>query len=541
MRSICEIKEELDNFEVEFELISPMNNPAVLSEEKREIQESIDSISAVIEEKERVLEELNSEIDRLTNNADSLDYAIAVTCGLITGIIDSVFVGEWDFKSAKAQANKDVNEMVIDFARKDPEYKDYLENKRTSNSDLENAISFLENKYKLPGDGEYKRFKSLGVTDKTHHLDDFSHHPTLVGLVCSVIVQFSEKNRYHCSSGKTTETLPVQVNQYGELISPHKWGKVFAGVVNWFFTVAKTAANQKGHLLSDIAGSSSSAKKGNDGAGVPGGFLSTLKELSSLPIFKDTQFEENLRKAFQNGIGEGKSQLDLGPFNALFEGASSKFDARTEKAIAIELKRQAVPVLLNEILVRSCYFIRRVIIQMKDKDSILELDLKETMPFNNRTIVRMITIASGTFTAVDLADAAIRSAVKSGGIGSKFLSNMILRVNFVGLGRFAVAVGTDVGMGISRSKKMNKRIEILNEEIALTSAKVYYKSGGVWIAAEETDKSIEDMYNCVEESVAYYTDSIYEMTDNMKSVSRDLKAVPLDETRKKDYLRLLRR
>ena len=33
-----------------------------------------------------------------------------------------------------------------------------------------------------------------------------------------------------------------------------------------------------------------------------------------------------LRKAFQNGIGEGKKQLDLGPFNSLFEGASSKFD-----------------------------------------------------------------------------------------------------------------------------------------------------------------------------------------------------------------------
>ena len=33
------------------------------------------------------------------------------------------------------------------------------------------------------------------------------------------------------------------------------------------------------------------------------------------------------------GIGTGKGQVDLGVLNSLFEGASSKMDVRTERAV----------------------------------------------------------------------------------------------------------------------------------------------------------------------------------------------------------------
>ena len=60
----------------------------------------------------------------------------------------------------------------------------------------------------------------------------------------------------------------------------------------------------------------------------------------------------------------------------------------------------------------------------------------------------MLTIATGTFTAIDLADAAIRSAIKSGGEPMTFLKNFVLLVNFVGVGRFAIAIGQDTLMGV---------------------------------------------------------------------------------------------
>ena len=457
----------------------------------------------------------------MTCHADGVDYAIAVTCGILTGIFDAVVVGEWNFAEAKKASNEEINKKVLAYAQKDPDYKKFIENKRTNNDPnrLDNAIEFLENKYKLPGDGAYKQFKNLGVTDATHHLDDFCHHPTLIGLVCCVIVQFTGSATYRSSTGNVIKT-PIEINQYGKLVSEAKWGKVFAGVINWFFNVAQTLKNRKGHLMSDIAGSSTSVGKGNEGAGLPGSFLSTAKELAALPCFQDTQFSENLRKAFQNGFGTGKSQVDLGPFNSLFEGASSNLDMRTEMAVKHELRRQALPVIMNEILVRGLYFIRHFIREMKEKQSIKELDFKAIMPFRNRTIVRMMTIASGTFTAIDMADAAIHSAIKSGGIANPaFLSNMVLRVNFVGVGRFAVAVSTDVGMGVKRSFKRNERIKLYQEQIALTDAKIFYKQADMWISAENAGETIDKAYSMMEKTSTYYCESIQDISDNLEMIS----------------------
>ena len=68
--------------------------------------------------------ELNTDIDILTNNADGLDYTIAVASVIITGIIDRFFVGELglfentsdeakaQFREAKGQSNEIVNRFV---------------------------------------------------------------------------------------------------------------------------------------------------------------------------------------------------------------------------------------------------------------------------------------------------------------------------------------------------------------------------------------------------------------------------------------------
>jgi hypothetical protein len=66
----------------------------------------------------------------------------------------------------------------------------------------------------------------------------------------------------------------------------------------------------------------------------------------------------------------------------------------------------------------------------------------------------MLTIATGTFTLVDLTDAAIRGALKSGGNAALFAKEFVLRVNFVGVGRFAVAAATDIAMGVNRSLRV---------------------------------------------------------------------------------------
>ncbi|MCD4713393.1 MAG: hypothetical protein K8R73_08945 [Clostridiales bacterium] len=502
MDNIVCLKNVCDDFEVEFEIIPCDKYIEVLDTRNQIIEDSILDIDHQLAKISKTVDDLNVEIDRLTNHADGLDYAIAVSSGIIAGLIDIFIVGEWDFATAKDISNEKMNRKIEAFANKDPKYK---------GKSLQEAVAFLEGKYKLPGDNTWKG-KGIGITAKSHHLDDFCHHPTIVGLICCIIAQFTKKTIYSNSEGELIR-LPITVDDNGKLEGKTPAAKVSAGIINWCFNVAR---NRKGHLLSDMAGSKKTA---GGGMGVPGSIISTLKELSALPIIKDTEFPQKLAKAYQKGFGEGKGKLDLGAFNALFEGRSSKMDARTEMAITHEVKRQAMPVVLNEIIVRSFYFIRRFIQELKDKNDLTQIEWKNVLPFRNRTIVRMMTIATGTFTAMDVADAAIRSAVKSGGINPAFLSNMILRVNFVGVGRFTIAVGTDVGMGVKKGLKRNQRIELYNEMLSLTNSKVFYKQADMWMSAETTEKTINEAYDKIEETTIYFMKSYEANKKSLENIS----------------------
>lgn len=509
-KPIFEFKTETDGLEVEFE-VSTINSTSEYEESDDPIDEAIRNIDRKISANQELIDKLNADIERLTSHADGWDCTFAALSGVLTGLLDAFVVGEWNFADAKAISNKEINEKVMNFAKKDPEYLDFIKNKRKEeNKDpnrLNNAIEFLEKKYKLPGDGAYKEFKSLGINDSTHHLDDFCHHPTLIGLICCILVQFTGNAKYSCSNGLKI-TTPVEVNQYGNLVSDKTWGKFFSGVINWFFNVVKTFKNWKGHLMSDIAGSSGAKR---EGSGLPGPFMSLFKELSALPVFDNSNFGEDLRKAFQNGIGNKPTQLDLKEFNILFEGASSKLDYRTEMAFGHEIKRQAVPVIINEILVRAFYFIRRFIDQMKDKRSIMELELKPLLPFKNRTIVRMMSIATATFTAVDVADAAIRS----GGFKNP---QILLRINYVGIGRFAIAIGADTAMGIKRARLRDERIAICCEQLYLLNAKTFYKQANMWEAAEDAEAAMEETKNMMNASVIFFQTAFQDITDDMKKI-----------------------
>jgi len=122
-------------------------------------------------------------------------------------------------------------------------------------------------------------------------------------------------------------------------------------------------------------------------------------------------------------------------------------------------KTQAMPVIINEVLVRGFYFVRRMITEYQTHQNFKDVNWDVVVPFSNRTVERMMTIASGTFVAFDVADAAIRS----GG----FNASCILRINFVGIGRFAVAVGTDIAMGIKKHNKEQERSTALPSRILM--------------------------------------------------------------------------
>lgn len=358
------------------------------------------------------------------DHADKLDCTIAVASGIIAGLIDSFFVGKFSLERAKDWGSDKVNDFVISMAK----LAGY------DGDDLPGAIRYLEDKFKFAADGVTADFGG----GSQHHLRDFSHHFSLAGLVCSIFTQFTGKVIGTDTAGRL---IVVDVPEAHRQFLGKSFGeKVMLGTVSWVM-----------HIASDVAGSSSNPGKGT---GIPGPILSLIKQLSVLPIFRDAR--PAMKQTGDGGLffREIVSKMFNGTFFAIRDEGGKivetlRFDFRTELGIIHEVSRQAMPVILNQCLIRSFYFVRRLAYEIKTlqitglKD-LQRIDPEDILPFRNKTIVRMSTISCGVFSAVDLSDAAVRAAIASKDPNSSFFKEFVVRVNFVGLGTFAIACVLDV-------------------------------------------------------------------------------------------------
>lgn len=183
--------------------------------------------------------------------------------------------------------------------------------------------------------------------------------------------------------------------------------KIFCGFTNWF-----------GHLISDISGSSSSATKGNRGTGIPSPFWTWTNDIIAIKAKLGLSVSET-----------DKAMNDLA-LNIFEEGYDVRFQAA-----------QAIPVFINELIVRLFYSVRRMFKYFsettKDNRS-FKLMWKECEPFSNPTVKRMLTVAHGTFCLVDTGDAVAKGFITGGGIFNA--SEFILRLNVVGIGRFTISL-----------------------------------------------------------------------------------------------------
>lgn len=473
-KSLFSLKIQDDNFRdgIEFEIIPVIDLDYITDKRRVEIIQGLQNVDEQLKNAQERLQELNVEIDRLTNHADGVDNVIAVSSGVLAAIIDSLWVGEFSFEQGKDWSNRSVNEFVMKMAK----------NQGYSGERLDGAIQSLENQFQIPSDNIWKG-QDIGVSARSHHLDDLAHHPTPLGLLCSIATQFTQKGYFQNSQGVFTSISVVD----GTLIGSDFPHKIFAGTVNWFF-----------HLVSDMSGSNKTA---GVGMGIPGPIVSLLKEFSLIPGIDQTSLAQNMKDVF----------------------VKEKFDLRAELAVLHQLGRQAIPVILNEVMVRVFYFIRQIYIQFKEKKNFKEIEWKKVLPFNNGTIVRMMTIATGTFTIMDMADAGIRAAIKSGGInGATFLTNFVLRVNFVGIGRFALACITDIKMGFKKSCLRNERLEVYSKVIFLHNAKVFYKQADMWISAENAFISIKKSYELISLTSTYFVNSWNDIQKQMENIAHYL-------------------
>lgn len=484
-----ETVDESDNFKVEIEVLAPVQD-----ERRQQIARELQDIDEKLERTEKYIEKLNDEVERLTCHADGKDYLVAVVSGILAGMLDAIYVGEFSLDQANKWGSEKVEKFVIHVAN----------NHGAKADNLESAVRYLEDHYKIAADTVTSQFGG----GRQHHLRDFSHHPTPIGFIFSLVTQFTGKVYGTNTAGIF---MSVDASEAGVLLIgknvPEKWT---FGVVNWVF-----------HMVSDMAGSRDSIHAGSTGTGLPGFFVSFLKEISSIPLLH--KLNSNGMKEFSVWISKLFNGTLLGSRDENGKLIPLKFDLRTEIGVVHELGRQALPVIINECIVRGFYFIRRLCTEIKNKNiqNVRELDRIEwekTIPAKNRTIARMMTVASGVFTAMDMADAAIRAAVKTGGISPAMLPDMLLRINFVGVGRCAVAVATDIGMGIERNVYRDIRMRIYTWNNALLNAKVAYKQADMWISAQEAGQTIEEAYGLMKKTAVFWMESINEIEENLDKI-----------------------
>ncbi|EFF80890.1 hypothetical protein [Schaalia odontolytica] len=361
------------------------------------------------------------EFDPNTSPAQARDYVFAAASGTLMGALSVLWQKDFNLADARKFGAEKIEKIVIGAAQRVGLKKE--------NPSIADAIRFLEQIFPFAGD----KLTDVFGGGLQHHLRDFSHHASPVGLVCSILMQFTGKG-----FGTTTDgsfaifDLPAEALKDGRLFGRNVEEKFLYGTLNWVL-----------HLISDMAGSSSTP---GAGTGIPGPILSFLKEASALPFFRDmTIAHEDKVATFSQWVSKA--------FNGTLlkdqDGNPLRFDLRTEVGLASQILTQVPAVLANECIVRGFYTITRFIDELRRADVSSVKDLgrinpSRFLPLNSRALTRMLTVASGAFVVINTSIAAVRAAVAgaaSGEVGAVPL--FFMRLNYVGIGRFAFALWAD--------------------------------------------------------------------------------------------------
>lgn len=342
------------------------------------------------------LDETIESVKVLKPQCDAIDYSLAASSGALCGIIDIFLVGKPDSTLGNI-TDKWFENRTCNFAK-------VCGWKGNDKNPVQSAIGFLERYFNVPydqrgcGDSGSMVF---GLNPSNHHFKSLGHNPTLLGLFFSILDQFTNSSHF-ISDGQLIEL--VEADGKFELRGNNVIGKLWAGFVNWI-----------SHLVSDVSGSSGSKSRGT---GIPSPLWSwsnsiiAIKQKLGLPA-----------GSFDKDVNDLAIQL----FN---EGYDIRFQAA-----------QAIPVLINELVVRLCYMIRRLIQYYantpKENRSFKAL-WEKCKPFSNPTVLRMLTVAHGTFCLVDIGDATIRGFAAGGGTFNPV--EFFLRVNLIGVGRFTISL-----------------------------------------------------------------------------------------------------
>ena len=389
------------------------------------------------------LEETLATLKKLTPECDKIDYILSVCSGALCGIIIDVFLvgkpGEYPIGEITDKWFADRTEA---FAR--------LCGWTGDKGNLSSAVRYLEKKFKIPYDQNGIRDIAkdlLDLTPTNHHFKSLGHNPTILGLFFSVLDQFTNTSHF-ISEGE----LITFSNFDGDSILEGKDipSKLFCGFVNWF-----------GHLISDMSGSSSSKGRG---MGIPSPFWSWTNDIIAI------------KKKLNLTVGGFDKSINELALDIYKQGYDTRFQTT-----------QAIPVFVNELLVRFIYSIRRLLRYFsttKRDDRSFTLLWESCEPFSNATVKRMLTVAHGTFCVIDAGEAIARGVATGG--GSFNVTEFVLRLNIVGIGRFTISIYGETSRGLKCHNIKEDIVLLKREKLILAD----YVNGLRFLAEIYDDESL---------------------------------------------------
>ena len=388
------------------------------------------------------LEKNLDSLNKLTPECDKTDYILSACSGALCGVIDVFLVGKPGESPVGEITDMWFANRTEDFAR--------LCGWTGDKGNLSSAIRYLEKKFKIPYDqngiGDIAK-ELLDLTPTNHHFKSLGHNPTILGLFFSILNQFTNISHF-VSEGEliTFSKFDGDFHLEGKDLP----SKLFCGFTNWF-----------GHLISDMSGSSSSKGRG---MGIPSPFWSWTNDIIAI------------KKKLNLPVGEFDKSINELALDIYKQG----YDARFQAA-------QAIPVFVNELLVRFIYSIRRLVryfSMTKKDDRSFSLLWKSCEPFSNATIKRMLTVAHGTFCVIDAGDAIARGFATG---GSSFnVTEFVLRLNIVGIGRFTISLYGETSRGLKRNDIKEDIIILKREKLILAD----YVEGLKFLAEIYDDESL---------------------------------------------------
>lgn len=317
------------------------------------------------------------------STCDRYDFMIAGFSGVIAGIIDVFFVGNPSLSKLGSLTDDGADELVKKFAKVSG-WKPKIDNE----NNVASAIGFLEGKFRVNYDQrnttDVNKLFKMGT--KNHHIKSLSHSPDIIGLFFSILNQFTSTATF-VSEGKIFN-IDTSDGKF-ELKGNNFIEKLFCGFCNWI-----------GHIMSDLSGSSGGRGKINAGRG------------SGIPIpFMELFLMCDFGK-FQNG--NDRQTLAVTMTRVFQEGYDARFGVT-----------MSIPVLIQELMIRSLWVIKKRYFEKKD--------WKECIPTEKHGDLRlMLLIGYTTFCLIDGIDAGFRS----GGNMVQF----ILHLNYVAWVRLIMLV-----------------------------------------------------------------------------------------------------